>query len=126
MPTYSYSASRGSPLDKARELLGGTDVSSPESALRPDEDFQDIIGRDSFAHAVAWMAAMFFAEFAQQPVRITASGKTIDWSNWLKAWDALAEPLRAQLATQGQRVPPTPTPQIGRIAAGDDAAGRLR
>jgi hypothetical protein len=126
MATYSYSASRGSDLDKARELLGGCDVSSPEAALRSDEDFQAILDREGLHRGVAWLAATFYAEFAQQPTRITASGKSIDWSNWLKAWDELAKPLRELLAAEGQRPSPTPTPRIGLIAAGGDAASRLR
>jgi hypothetical protein len=126
MPTYTYSAIRGSDLDKARELLGGCDVSSPEAALRSDEDIDAILAREGLHRGVAWLAAALYAEFAQQPVRITASGKTIDMSNWLKAWDELAKPLRDLLAMQGQRTPPTPTPHIGLIVAGGDAASKLR
>jgi hypothetical protein len=124
--TYTYSATRGSDLDRARELIGGCDISSPETALRSDEDIQAILAREGFQRGVAWLAAALYAEFAQQPVRITASGKTLDYSNWLKAWDELAKPLRELLAVEGQRQAPTPTPHIGRIVAGDDAARRLR
>jgi hypothetical protein len=127
MPTYSYSAARGSDLDKARELLGGCDISSPEAALRSDEDIQAILDREKLNRGVAWLAAALYAEYAQQPVRVSlVSGLTVDYSDRIDAWDKLAAPLRALLAAQGQRQPPTPMPRIGRIAAGDDAANKLR
>lgn len=123
--TYTYSATRGSDLDRARELIGGTKIadataSDPGEALRSDEDIEAVLAREGFTRGVAWLGAMLYAEFAQQPVRITASGKTIDYSNWLKAWEELAKPLRAQLAAQGQRPPPAATPQIGIITAGTE------
>jgi hypothetical protein len=131
--TYTYSATRGSDLDRARELLGGTSVAEatadePGEALRSDEDIQAILGREGFARGVAWLAAALYALFAQQPVRITASGKTIDYGDRLKAWDKLAAPLREALALAGEIPPPVPvrTARIGQITAGDDAARRLR
>jgi hypothetical protein len=123
MTTFTYSASRGSDLDRARELLGGTKVADataddPGEALRSDEDILAVLAREGFANGVAWLASGLYAEWAQQPSRITASGKTIDYSNLLKAWEKLSEPLRRQLATEGQRPPPGPVAQIGQIVAG--------
>jgi hypothetical protein len=125
--TYSYIATRGAELDRARELIGGTKVADatdadPGEALRSDEDILAILAREGFTRGVAWLGAMLYADFAQQPVRITASGKSIDYANWLKAWDELAKPLRQQLAAQGQQPPPIPRPQpqIGLITAGTE------
>jgi len=122
---YTYSATRGSDLDRARELIGGAKVveatdADPGEALRSDADIEAVLAREGFQRGVAWLGAMLYAEFAQQPMRITASGKTIDYSDRLKAWDALAKPLRAQLASQGQRTPPPPQVQIGQITAGTE------
>lgn len=125
MATFSYSAERGSDLDRARELLGGTKVADatdddPGEALRSDEDIQAVLNREGFARGVAWMAAGLLAEWAQQPVRITVSGKTIDYSNLLKAWETLSEPLRKQLAGDGQAARSTAGTRIGQLTAGTD------
>jgi hypothetical protein len=132
---YTYSASRGGDLDRARELLGDTpledadgDTLDEELALRSDEQIVAILAREGFTRGVAWLAAALYAENAQQPVRITSAGDSFDLSNLLKAWDALAAPLRAELATLGEVAAATPVrlARIGPITAGADSARKLR
>ena len=133
MPTYTYDAARGSDRDKARELLGDAPVDAPGSttldadlALRSDEDMDAILAREGFARGVAWLAAGLYAEFAQQPSRISASGKTIDYADRLKAWEALAAPVRALVGGQGERPPPPRQAKVDVIAAGTSTRSKLR
>ena len=120
----TYDPVRGSDLDRARELLGITDVSTPDTAVRTDQAITAILAREGFARGVAWIAQMLYTEFAQQPTRLSDSGQTIDFSDRLAGWGALAAGLQRQLSTtaaqQGGADTAGGAPLIGRIAAGSD------
>lgn len=133
MATYTYSATRGGDLDRARELLGDTPLEDADGdtldealALRSDEQIQAVLDREGFARGVAWLAAALYAEYAQQPVRTSVSGLSVDYSDRLEAWNLLAAPLRAVLAGEGERPPPARAVRVGLLTNPTTDANLLR
>lgn len=106
MPTYTYDATRGNDIDKARELLGLVNVASADTALRDDETIEAVLSREGFDRGVAWLAAGLYAEYAQQPVSVTLpSGLSVNFGALLKAWDRLSAALSADVAGDGSGAP---------------------
>lgn len=97
----SYDNTLPTAIDRMRHSLGDTDMTAP---LRQDETYEALLATYSETEATAVMAEALAAEYAQQPVRITDEGTTVDWSDRVKTWLALAARLRAALAETASTV----------------------
>lgn len=85
--------------DRARYLLGDTDVSN---ALRTDEHYDAVLAQhSSFEAAVKFIAEGLITEFAQQPdtVRLV-SGLSISFKERIDAWEGLIRRLDAAISQQ--------------------------
>lgn len=91
--------------DRARALLGDTAV-TPGTTTIPDDDALLSDGHiaavlallTTFEAAVAWLADELVARFAQDPVRVSLTGLSVDYSARIPAWQALAAQMRATAA----------------------------
>ena len=86
--------------DEARSLLGDnvvtpgtTTVAKP---LRSDEHINAVIAKKGFYLGVAFIADGLVTQFAQQPVKLSESGSSIDMSAQIPAWQALASRMRTE------------------------------
>lgn len=74
--------------DRVRAILGDTDTSDE---LLTDAHIEAVLTAEgSVSAAVAWLADALVARFAQDPVRITADGVTLDYSRRIPVWQSLA------------------------------------
>lgn len=84
--------------DEARYLLGDTVVEPESRALRSDEHINAVIAKKGFELGVAFIAEGLIAEFGQQPVKLSDSGASLDFSARIPAWTTLAQRMRAAAA----------------------------
>lgn len=86
-------------VDRARSLLGDTTVEPAEDALHSDEHIVAVLDQEgSLAGAVAYLADELVTRFAQEPVKITKDGRSLDYSARIPAWQALATRMRTAVA----------------------------
>jgi hypothetical protein len=102
---YTYNDELVTSIDHARSLLGDTAVTPgtttiPEvDAYLSNEAIQAALTLyPPFALGVAFLADSLRARFAQEPVRVTLSGISVDFTERAAYWDALAKRLRAEHA----------------------------
>lgn len=113
----TYDPTRGTDIDRARELLGDTAITAgtttiPDAdALHSDPHIASVLEREGWAMGVSWLAAELYARFAQEPSRISANGKSVDLSNLLVVWADLSRPARERV-TAAPAVDTTPGPAI--------------
>jgi len=96
----SYDEELPTDLDRARHLLGDTDVDPEENALRSDEHITAVLAAEgSVEAAVAFIADGLIAEFGQEPdtVRL-ASGLSVSFRDRIDAWKRLVARMEAQIA----------------------------
>lgn len=99
----TYDETLASDTDRARAMLGDTDVTD---ALFSDEHIAAVISAEgSLKAGVAFLADELVARFAQDPIKTTIgeAGGTIsvDFSARIDAWRALASRSRADAAAGG-------------------------
>lgn len=88
--------------DRVRRLLGDADIGQ---AMLSDATIQGAIDIYGEPGAVAFLAEGLAAEYGQLPVSTSADGTTLDYSERVKTWQALAKTMRA--------TPPVPQSQPG-------------
>lgn len=95
-------------LDKARALLGDTVVEPAADALLSDEHILAVLAMEgSFALGLAWLADELVAQFAQEPVKVSISGVSVDYSARITAWQTLATRMRTKAAEAATAAAPT-------------------
>ena len=77
--------------DRLRLLLGDYDTAN---ALRDDETYDGAIAAYGEPGAAAYLADGLAAEYAQYPVTTSADGTSLDFSERVKTWQALAATMR--------------------------------
>lgn len=98
-------------LDRARSMTGDTTVEPEEDALHSDEHIEAVLTAEgSLAAAVAYLADELVARFAQEPVRMSDDGSTIDFSARIPVWQALATRMRATVAAASEAAATMPRP----------------
>jgi uncharacterized iron-regulated membrane protein len=85
-------------LDRVRLLVGDTDSEHP---LLDDETYQGVIERYGETEAAAYLATSLASTYGQLPVRVDEQGVTLDYSERVRTWQALAATLRANPPTTG-------------------------
>lgn len=92
----TYDETLPTDLDRARSLLGDTEINPAEDALHTDEHILAVLDQEStFEAAVAWLADELAARIAQEPVKVRLrDGTTVDYSARIPVWQALATRLR--------------------------------
>lgn len=97
--TATYDDSLLTDLDKARALLGDTDTGDP---LFGNAHINAVIAIEgSLKAGVAALAEELIARFVQEPVRKTANGISVDYSDRLDTWRRIASNARVQAAGGG-------------------------
>lgn len=87
----TYDDTLPSDRDKARSVLGITDVSTAELALVSDEYIDAVlVWKDGLDGAVAFIAASLASRYAQMPTSVSSSGKSVSWGERVRNWLALA------------------------------------
>lgn len=82
--------------DRARSLVGDTDV---ENALHSDEHIDAVLAmQGSVAAASSYLAQELVARFASNPIRKSASGVSVDYTENLRLWRQIAGEQQAQVA----------------------------
>lgn len=78
--------------DKARSILGATDVTSETTALVSDEHIDAVLTwKDSLDGAVSFLASELASRFAQLPSDVTLpSGLRASWASRISNWQKLA------------------------------------
>lgn len=110
--TFHPELDRG--LDRVRRLLGDTDTGQ---AMLPDATIQGAIDIYGETGAVAFLAESLAAEYGQLPVSTSADGTSLDYSERVKTWQALAKTMRDN--------PPVPSDQGGSATFGISRSERL-
>lgn len=89
----TYQDSLPSDRDRARATLGDTSASD---WLHTDDHINAVLTwKGSLDAAVAFLAGELIARFAQEPVRKTAQGESLDYSDRLKSWQAIVAKAEA-------------------------------
>jgi hypothetical protein len=87
--SFTFSGELDTALDRIRDILGDTDKTSP---LRTDARIEAAISyAGSENAAIGWIARSLVAEFAQQPVRVSLTGLSVDYSARIPYWQTLAD-----------------------------------
>lgn len=88
MSTYTYDDTLATEKDVARAMLGDTDMDAP---IFSDEHITAVLTLSGGVEAgVAALARELIATYAHQPVRRTAYGISVDYTNRLAAWQQIA------------------------------------
>jgi hypothetical protein len=97
----SYVETLPTDRDRARYLLGDTDVDPEENALRTNEHYNAVLAAEAtFEAAVILIANSLIAEFAQEPDTIRlVNGLSISFKERIKAWERLVTQLQTQQTT---------------------------
>lgn len=107
MGQATYDAGLGNAVSRLRRLLGDVDT---EHALLDDATYEGQVNQYLSAGAeprlAEHLAAIFLldglaAEYGQLPVRVDERGVTLDYSERVRTWQALAATLRANPPTAG-------------------------
>jgi hypothetical protein len=94
--TATYNDTLPTDLDRARSLIGDTDMTN---ALMSDEHVEAVLGyKGSLNAAVAYLATELVARFAKSPIRKSATGISVDYTENLKLWRQIAGDATAQEA----------------------------
>lgn len=88
--------------DRVRRLLGDPDTGQ---AMLPDATIPGAIDTYGETGAVIFLAESLAAEYGQLPVTTSADGTSLDYSERVKTWQALAKTMRDN--------PPVPAGQTG-------------
>lgn len=116
-----------SAVGRLRFALGDHDA---ESLLEGgDSQYRKLLAQCGGNELLAFRAAAgaLAAYYAAQPVRISSSGKMLDYSDRVPTWRAMADGEVAYPFTpDGSAAAGTGGPQIGQITAGTAAGGKLR
>lgn len=100
--TATYDETLPTDKDKARSLLGDTDVEPDANALHSDEHITAVLALEgSLNAAVVYLAKELIAKYAQEPIKITEQGRTIDLSERLRAWRGIVQDLQSQVSGGG-------------------------
>lgn len=76
--------------DKARSILGATDVTTAEAALISDEHIDAVLlWQGTLDGAVAFLASELAARYAQMPTSVSDSGTSVSWASRLTLWLSL-------------------------------------
>lgn len=86
--TATYDNTLPTPKDKARNILGDIDAAN---ALRQDEEYNSQISLFGYDQAIVNMARSLAAEYSQQPVSFSGGGISVNWSERVKTWLAIAD-----------------------------------
>lgn len=132
MSTYTYTDTLPTDLDKARSLLGDTDIGDP---LLGDTDIGDPLFSDEHIKAVIALAGSLDAgvarladelvvTFARDPIRYSSDGASVDMSARIPAWEGLAARLRPAPSGQAGSSPLSFVPATFGAAVQDDEYGR--
>jgi len=85
---FTYLTERTRDLDLVRAAIGDVDAAA---ALLSDEEITAVLASTgSVAAAASQFAGELVLRFARKPVRLTADGTMLDYSERLSAWRALA------------------------------------
>lgn len=88
--------------DKARSLLGDTDVDPASEALHSDEHITAVLAwQGSLAAGVVYLAKELIARFATEPVKVTADGVTVDYTARLGVWRTIVAEQQAEVSGGG-------------------------
>lgn len=98
--TFTFTGNLNTALDRIRDVIGDTNAAD---ALRTDERINAAIAQYGEDGAIAWLANSLVAEFAQQPVRVTSDGQSIDYSERVKAWQQLASRYSTSIDAPSRR-----------------------
>lgn len=82
--------------DRARSLIGDTDTAN---ALFSDEHIDAVLAyRGSLMAGVVYLAQELVAQYTRNPVRKSASGVSVDYTENLKVWRQLAGDAQANVS----------------------------
>lgn len=106
--------------DRARALLGDTEVDPAEDALLTDEHILAVLEQEAtFALGVAWLADELAASLAQEPVRVRlVSGLSVDYTERIPVLRDLATRLRDEGLPSTSAA--SKRPRSGALTAGSD------
>lgn len=100
----TYSPSRVTAVDRVRAALGDTEVTPASAALFQDEEIAAVVAAAGSEYlAVGQLASELVVRFARKPVRIVAGNVTVDYSERLGGWQALADRVQQTTLQTGGR-----------------------
>jgi hypothetical protein len=87
-PTYTYDDTLPTDKDLARAALGDTDMDAP---IFSDEHITAVLTiRGNVADGVASLAGELVATYSHQPVKKSAYGVSVDYTDRIAAWRQIA------------------------------------